>query len=113
MENKPTVDIQAIENKFNEDLHRYLSSIGKVDERMPEAPDLEELWPKLAESYLPDGVREFAALIKNSYLCMVAVRWQWGKTNVYAQLGGLKKEFFHHLARRVFVNANEDAQRER
>ncbi len=61
MENKPTVDIQAIENKFNEDLHRYLSSIGKVDERMPEAPDLEELWPKLAESYLPDGVREFAA----------------------------------------------------
>ena len=53
MENKPTVDIQAIENKFKEDLHRYLSSIGKVDERMPEAPDLEELWPKLAESYLP------------------------------------------------------------
>ena len=63
MENKPTVDIQAIENKFNEDLHRYLSSIGKVDERMPEAPDLEELWPKLAESYLPDGVREFAGIL--------------------------------------------------
>lgn len=49
-----------LEQLFNQDLHQYLVSIGKVDERFPEAPDLEELWPKLAESYLPDGIREFA-----------------------------------------------------
>ena len=46
---------------FRNDLHRYLHAIHRVDERLPEAPDLEALWPKLAQSYLPDGVREFAA----------------------------------------------------
>ena len=52
---------EATEQLFRSDLHRYLTSIGRVDERLPEAPDLEELWPRLAESYMPDGVREFAA----------------------------------------------------
>ena len=27
---------------------------------LPEAPDLEELWQKVGESYLPDAIREFA-----------------------------------------------------
>ena len=56
MENKK----QDTEQLFRQDLHQYLVSIGKVDERFPEAPDLEELWPKLGQSYLPDGIREFA-----------------------------------------------------
>ena len=49
-----------LEQMFREDLHRYLTAIGRVDRRLPEAPDLEALWPKLGESYLPDGIREFA-----------------------------------------------------
>ena len=43
-----------------EDLHSYLVQRDKVDERLPECPDVEEKWPAIAEAYLPDGVREFA-----------------------------------------------------
>ena len=47
------------EEVFKQDLHQYLLSIKRVDERLPEAPDIEELWPKIGESYLPDAMREF------------------------------------------------------
>ena len=39
------------------DLHRYLCDRDAVDERLPECPDVEEKWPAIAESYLPDGAR--------------------------------------------------------
>lgn len=42
------------------DLHRYLIKRDKVDERLPECPDVEGKWPAIAEAYLPDGAREFA-----------------------------------------------------
>lgn len=45
---------------FKEDLYQYLLSIDKVDAHLPEAPDLEELWQKVGENYLPDAIREFA-----------------------------------------------------
>ena len=32
-----------IEQLFRDDLHQYLLSIGMVDERLPEAQDIEEL----------------------------------------------------------------------
>lgn len=48
-----------IEKLFHDDLKRYLTSIGKVDSHFPEFPDLEDIWPKIGESYLPDGIREF------------------------------------------------------
>lgn len=47
------------ENKLMDDLHKYLVAEGKVDEKMPECPDLEELWRPVVREYLPDGVREF------------------------------------------------------
>ena len=43
-----------------DDLHRYLTRCGVVDERLPECPDVEAKWPAIAEAYLPDGVREFS-----------------------------------------------------
>jgi len=43
-----------------DDLHRYLTGRGVVDERLPECPDVEAKWPPVAEAYLPDGAREFA-----------------------------------------------------
>lgn len=52
--------MDAIEQIFKDDLAGYLVSQGKVDERLPEAPDIEERWPKVGEAYLPDGMREFA-----------------------------------------------------
>ena len=42
------------------DLHRYLLKHDKVDERLPECPDVEGKWPSVGEAYLPDGAREFA-----------------------------------------------------
>ena len=45
---------------LHNDLQQYLFSIGRIDEHFPESPDIEELWPKIAQSYLPDGIREFA-----------------------------------------------------
>ena len=47
------------EQIFHDDLYAYLHSTGMVDERLPEAPDLEQLWPKLGESYMADGIREY------------------------------------------------------
>lgn len=58
MENKR--NIEEVEELFRQDLHKYLMSVGMVDERLPEAPDIEELWQTVGESYLPDGMREFA-----------------------------------------------------
>ena len=48
-----------LELTFKEDLYQYLTSIHCIDKHLPEAPDLEELWPKIGESYLPDAIREF------------------------------------------------------
>ena len=53
------VENKDIEGLFRKDLYRYLLSLGKIDERLPEALDIEKLWGKIVESYLPDGIREF------------------------------------------------------
>ena len=55
MENKKINVEEIIKN----DLHQYLTSIDRVDQHLPEAPDLEQLWAKVGESYLPDALREF------------------------------------------------------
>lgn len=55
MENKKI----NVEETIKNDLHRYLTSIDRVDQHLPEAPDLEALWAKIGESYLPDALREF------------------------------------------------------
>lgn len=51
---------QTFENKLHEELHHYLVERNMVDDRLPECPDLENIWPELATAYLPDGMREFA-----------------------------------------------------
>ncbi len=48
------------EKKLRDDLYKYLRSIDRVDEKLPECPDVEDMWPSVAEAYVPDGVREFA-----------------------------------------------------
>lgn len=47
------------EDMVRADLHQYLLTCNEIDERLPEAFDIEELWPKIGESYITDGVREF------------------------------------------------------
>ena len=43
VDNKP----RDFEKIFRDDLHGYLLSAGVVDERLPETPDLDELWKNL------------------------------------------------------------------
>lgn len=94
MENNTTYDNEQMEQLFHNDLHRYLSSIKLVDERLPEAPDLEELWPKLAQSYMPDGVREFAAYPTASlgwmmYIGMALAKFWDAEWETYAKMPDL------------------------
>lgn len=56
MEKDTTTNFETI---FKDDLYQYLLSRNEVDERLPEAPDLDELWQKIAEAYMPDAIREF------------------------------------------------------
>lgn len=37
----------------------YLAGKNRVDEQLPDAPDIEEQWAKIGEAYLPDAMREF------------------------------------------------------
>lgn len=55
MENKS----KKIEEIFKQDLHMYLAGKNRVDEQLPDAPDIEEQWAKIGEAYLPDAMREF------------------------------------------------------
>lgn len=50
---------ENIEELFHDDLKRFLLSIDMIDERLPEVPDLEDLWQRIAQSYMPDAIREF------------------------------------------------------
>lgn len=50
-----------MEDIIKEDLKNYLLSKGKIDERLPECPDIEGKWEEMAQAYLPDGIREFNA----------------------------------------------------
>ena len=61
--------METFEIKLNKDLHEYFLAKGKIDERMTECPDIEDLWEKIGNAYLPDGAREF-----NSYPT-VALGW--------------------------------------
>ena len=47
------------EETLHNDLLKYLQAKDEINHRMPECPDIEELWPKIGEAYLQDGVREF------------------------------------------------------
>lgn len=57
--NQPQSISSRYERLFADDLRQYLLYKGKIDERMPECPDLDALWATIGESYLPDGMREF------------------------------------------------------
>ena len=67
MNNNNTTDFEKL---FHDDLYMYLRSTDMVDERLPEAPDLEQLWPQLGQSYVADGIREY-----NTGYPSVALGW--------------------------------------
>ena len=59
-----------VEQKLHDDLYGYLRTLDLVDERMPEAPDLDDLWFKIGQSYMADGIREY-----NTGYPSVALGW--------------------------------------
>ena len=98
---------QQYEQIFRKDLKEYLLLHDKVDERLPEAPDLEALWLKIGQAYLPDGMREYndyptVALGWMMYIGMALAKywdedWEvYGKVeNLYTYLRG--KTDYDHL----------------
>lgn len=50
-----------IEENIREMLQDYLKLQGEMDDITPETPDIEDLWQKIGEAYLPDGIREYNA----------------------------------------------------
>lgn len=91
-------NIDAMMDKFEEaiskNLHQYLLGLKKVDERMPECPDVEEKWESIANSYIPDGAREFrdypvASLGWMMYLGMAVAKMWDDAWEIYSQVEDL------------------------
>ena len=94
MDNK--TDITNIENIFKKDLHNYLMLTDMVDERLPEAPDIEERWTSIGESYLPDGMREFntyptVSLGWMMFVGMAMAKYWDADWELYSKVGDLYK----------------------
>jgi len=53
------IDMESFENQLHQDLHQFLLSMKEVDERLPECPDVEDMWEPIAKAYIPDGIKEF------------------------------------------------------
>ncbi len=50
---------EQFEKLFHDDVKGYLLSLNEIDKRLPETPDIDELWAKTGKSFLADGMREF------------------------------------------------------
>ena len=61
MSTPDTKYLDTFEATVHDALVQHLLAQGRIDARRPDMPDIEERWQAIAQSYLPDGVREFAA----------------------------------------------------
>lgn len=52
--------IYDFEQLLQRNLQQYLLAMGELEERLPEAPDIEEQWETIAQAFMPDGIREYA-----------------------------------------------------
>lgn len=83
------------EEQIKEDLHRFLAGVKRIDEKLPECPDLEEIYPVIEETYLPDGVREFRdyPLVSLGWMMFIGMAMAkfWDEDWVkYSEEGGVK-----------------------
>ena len=86
--------MENFEKILKQDLHQYLLSINEVDERLPECPDVEEKWDVIAQSYIPDGIREFqtfpsASLGWMMYLGMAVAKMWDTEWDIYSKVDDL------------------------
>ncbi len=100
---------QTFEDKLREDLHRYLLSMREVDERLPECPDVEEKWKEIAQSYMPDGIREFrdypsASLGWMMYIGMAVAKFWDAEWDICSKVGDL---YIHMRDKRGYDRMDE------
>lgn len=105
---------QDYEALFRANLAGYLKTINEVDEHLPEAPDIESLWTKIGESYLPDGIREFATYPTVSlgwmmYIGMAVAKYWDEDWTLYAQVPDL----YVYLRDKIDFDHIDDYIRER
>lgn len=87
--------LKQSEEYIKNDLLRYLRGMERIDEKLPECPDLEELWPAVKEAYIPDGVREFKdyPVVSLGWIMFVGMAFAkyWDEDwTAYANVGGRK-----------------------
>ena len=86
--------MEKLEETINEELKRFLLSKGEIDEHLPQCPDVEGKWETIAQTYMPDGIREFqnypvASLGWMMYIGM-AIASMWDKDwEIYSQFPDL------------------------
>lgn len=101
-------DIYHFEQALAADLTQYLLSHHLIDAHLPDAPDLEQLWPTLAQAYLPDALREMNAYPVTTlgwmmYIGMAMARYWDDDWAVYSAVPGnlyeymLRKTDYDHL----------------
>lgn len=86
--------MENLKKILKQNLHQYLLSINEVDERLPECPDVEEKWDVIAQSYIPDGIREFqtfpsASLGWMMYLGMAVAKMWDTEWDIYSKVDDL------------------------
>lgn len=73
--------VKGFGERVRNDLMGFLVGKGAVDAHLPECPDVEEKWPEIARSYLPDGAREFKdyPVVSLGWMMFVgmAMAWYW------------------------------------
>lgn len=58
---EPKQQMPELERLFKNQLYTYLVAEQRVDEHLPEAPDIEDKWAAIGEAFMPDAIREFNA----------------------------------------------------
>lgn len=113
------------ERLFRDNLSTYLQGLNEVDSHLPEAPDIETLWSRVGESYLPDAMREFnefptVALGWAMYVGMAIAKYWDEDWELYSKVDDLyvylrdKIDFDHlddYVRERVLLLGHNDAAR--
>ena len=81
----------AFEEKINSDLRGFLLLQHEIDAHFPQALDIEDKWDSIAQSYMPDGIREFrnypaASLAWVMYIGMAVTQYWEEDWEVYGHL---------------------------
>ncbi len=99
---------------FRDNLAAYLQGLNEVDAHLPEAPDIENLWARVGESYLPDAMREFneyptVAFGWIMYVGMAIAKYWDEDWELYSKVDDL----YHYLRDKIDFDHLDDYVREK